>query len=418
MLKQLFIGIPLNNSITNDKFPEIYLATLTNQYFNGLIDIKMYLDNKKVHHRIYSNKIIYIPRKKLSSGKHEVKIFIKDLNRQVQKIQWSFIVSSASSRSDKYNFYYGIPHSHTSLSTGKGTPTEAFKYAQKKSLDFLIITDHSGLLDKKIKYNSKEISKWNVVKKNSLDFWKDDSKFLPLCGFEVSSKGLGDFNVLNTKSLYKGKIRNFRDFIAWLQKERSPIVCINHPHKYIESLKYDEILDKYINFIEVGNGSPPFKYLRAEKYYYKLLDNGWHIGAINGQDNHRENWGDTDNLTVVISKSLKYDEFFDALKSRRTYSTETRSLKLIFKVNGYWMGSAVQGDPSKLDFEIIAEDKKIPINKVQIISTGGTLIKEKSAHKKGKIKWNLTLPYKKGAWYVVKVIHTNGKVGISSPIFT
>lgn len=418
MLKQLFIGIPLNNSITKDKVPEIYLATLTDKYFNSLIDIKMYLDNKKVHHKVYKNKIIYIPRKKLSSGKHEVKIFIKDLSRQVQEIQWSFIISPVSSKSDKYNFYYGIPHSHTSLSTGKGTPIDAFSYAHKKSLDFLIITDHSSLLNKKVKYNYKETSKWDVVKNCSLEFSKHNSKFLPLCGFELSSKGLGDFNVLNTKNLYKDKIRNFGDFIAWLKKEHNPIVCINHPHKYIEALRYDEALDKYINFIEVGNGSPPFKYLRAEKYYYKLLDKGWHLGAINGQDNHRENWGDTDNLTVVISKSLRYDEFLDALNSRRTYSTETRSLKLIFKADDCWMGSIIRNTPSKLDFEILAEDKKVPINKVQVISKGGLVIKEKSAHQKGKIKWNLTLPFEKGNWYVVKVIHTNGKIGISSPIFT
>lgn len=417
MLSQLFIPMPGANTI-NSKISEVCLVTLNNGYFDNSLDIKMYLNNKKVRHKVYKNKITFTPKKKLSKGKHKVKIFIKDYNRQIQEVQWSFEVKPSPSKSNRYNFYYGIPHSHTSFSTGKGTPIDAFNYAHKKSLDFLIITDHSGFLNKKTKYNSKEVSKWKVVKNSSNDFAKDKKKFLPLHGFEVSSKGLGDFNILNTNNLYKEKIRNFEDFKAWLKKQHNPIVCINHPHKYIESLKYDETLDKYINFIEVGNGSPPYKYLRGEKYYYKLLDKGWHIGAINGQDNHRENWGDTDNLTVVICNSLKKDDFLDALHSRRTYSTETRSLELVFRVNGCWMGSIIKNNSSKLDFEITAEDKKAPTKKIQIISNGGFVIEEKNCHKKNKVKWNLTLPFEKERWYVVKVTHENGKIGISSPIFT
>ena len=418
MLNQLFISVPKNNSIINNRLPELSLTPLNNIYFNVLLEVKMYLDNRKVHPKVYKNKISYIPRKKLRYGRHEVKIFIKGTNKQVEEIQWSFIVNAHSSNSNKYNFYYGIPHSHSSFSTGKGTPTEAFSYAEKKSLDFLILTDHSYFLNKSIKHNSKDVSKWKVMKELSQDFAKNNSKFLPLSGFEVSSKGLGDFNVLNTKTLYKAKIRDFSDFKTWLKKESNPIVSINHPHKYVEALKYDEALDKYIKFIEVGNGSPPFKYLRGEKYYFKLLDKGWHLGAINGQDNHKENWGDTDNLTVVICRSLRNDEFIEALQSRRTYSTETRSLKLVFKGNGCWMGSILQNSGSKLAFEITAEDKKVPISKVQIISNSGNILDEKVPHKKNKVKWNLTLPFEKGNWYVVKVIHTNGKFGISSPIFT
>jgi hypothetical protein len=26
-----------------------------------------------------------------------------------------------------------------------------------------------------------------------------------------------------------------------------------------------------------------------EEYYYKALDNGWHVGAVNAQDNHGTN---------------------------------------------------------------------------------------------------------------------------------
>ena len=47
---------------------------------------------------------------------------------------------------DKLKFYYGIPHSHTSLSTGKSSPYESLEHARSNGLDFLIITDHNKYL--------------------------------------------------------------------------------------------------------------------------------------------------------------------------------------------------------------------------------------------------------------------------------
>lgn len=414
MSKEPFINIPTNSSTINSRRPEISLFASDEKFLKNLASIKMYLDNKKTHCNVHNNKLIYIPHKKLSYGKHDVKIHIKDLKGKLKIIEWYFFINSSSSKSENYKLFYGIPHSHTSYSTGRGTPITAFNYARKKSLDFLIITDHAYDLSK----NNKGISKWDKVKADSYKFKKRYKKFLPLCGFEVSCKSLGHFNVLNTKNLYKREIKHIENFIKWLKGEDDPIVCINHPHKYIEYLKYNNDLDKYINFIEVGNGSPPFKYLNGEKYYYKLLDMGWHIGAINGQDNHRENWGDTDNLTAVICRSLNYDEFFEALKYRRTYSTETRTLKLFFKANGCWMGSTVKNRNNSLELEISVEDKKVPIKKIQLISKGGHVIEEKNCHDKSKVRWNLSLPFNTNCWYVVKVIHKNGKQGISSPIFT
>ncbi|WP_052113113.1 CehA/McbA family metallohydrolase [Clostridium novyi] len=416
MYNNLFINEPKNNSIIQNRFPEISLISLDTTYYKKLSNIKMYVNNKKVNFKIIDNKIIYIPRKKLHSGTQKIKITLYDKNKEKKELKWCFLIET-SSNIEKYNFYFGIPHSHTGFSTGKGTPTEAFNYAKKKGIDFLIVTDHGGHLYRDKKSNSSKNSKWEILKNDASKFNTKNDKFLSLGGFELTSKNFGDFNVLNSNNIYKGKIKDFNKFTMWLKNQPNPIVSINHPHKYIESFKYNRELDKFINFIEVGNGSPPFKYLNGEKYYYNLLDKGWHIGAINGQDNHRMNWGDTDNLTVVICKSLNKKDFYEALNYRRTYSSETRSLKLIFKVNGKWMGS-ILSPSKKLNFEIYAEDKKNPIKKVQIISNGEKIIKEKSLKKKGKLKWDFSIPYKKNCWYVAKVIYKDDKMGISSAIFT
>jgi hypothetical protein len=150
-----------------------------------------------------------------------------------------------------------------------------------------------------------------------------------------------------------------------------------------------------------------------------MLDLGWHLGAINGQDNHRANWGEKDNLTVVIAKSLTKQDFMEALKRRRTYSTESRSLKMTFKADGYWMGSIVEaGEGERINFEIIAEDKNRPIKKLQIISMGGTVVMEQGFNNSKRAEWNPGLEVKAGEeWYVLKVIHRDGRWGISSPIF-
>ncbi|WP_242845243.1 hypothetical protein [Clostridium novyi] len=46
------------------------------------------------------------------------------------------------------------------------------------------------------------------------------------------------------------------------------------------------------------------------------------------------------------------------------------------------------------------------------------IIKEKSPKKKGKLKWDFSIPYKKNCWYVAKVIYKDDKMGISSAVFT
>lgn len=403
----MFILVPENNSTINYRPKEISL-TLTKNVFKNLYKAKMYVNNKKIRTTVSENKVCYNPRRKLHRGKHDVKIVFIDNNHKKVTLQWSFFINLEKHRKIEYNFYFGNPHSHTSYSTGKGTPRDAFKCALDNNLNFLIVTDHSSRLSKS--------NKWHNTESQAKVFNKQHTNFLALRGFEVTSNKLGHFNVLGSKNYYR-KIRNSKDFACWLNKEHSPIVFINHPHKYIESLDYDKDLDKSINFIEVGNGSLDSKYLRGEKYYYKLLDKGWHIGAVNGQDNHKFDWGKSDNLTVVLSKSLKYEDFMEALRNRRTYSSESRSLCLHFKVNDYWMGSIIK--PCKtLDFSIKAEDKKTPIDKIEVISNRNEVIKCKNIDSKSRARLNFSIDYDQNRWYVVKICYKNGNCGLSSPIFT
>lgn len=413
----LFKYSPGNMTSTFDKTPKISAFLKEGSTFLNLSSAKLYIDSKEVIPVISENSISCIPMENLSYGEHYIKISIQDLNSNIYEFQWYFIVANQYTN---YNFYYGVPHCHTSYSDGKGTPTEAYTHAKNSKLDFLIITDHSGSLIRSEVNN--QIPNWEMTKAEVETINKKYNHFLALIGLEMSTKIWGHVNVINCKNVIDKKTRkNPQKLYDWLcdQDRNNIILSINHPNRSSYFLSYISEFDKFINLIEVGNGSPPRQYTRSEEYYFKALDNGWHVGAVNGQDNHNNNWGEPDNLTVVIAENLNMTSFISALKLRRVYSTETRTLKLTVKANNHWMGSILDFKKSdKLNLQIIAEDNSTPITKIQLISTGGNIIKEKSFFNSHTAKWQPTLTIATDySWYVVKVIHKNGKLGISSPIF-
>lgn len=332
----------------------------------------------------------------------------------------------------EYNFYFGNPHAHTSYSDGEGNPIEAFEYARKRKLDFLFISDHSNFLDgvkhRNFEYDKgsgqyieKEGSEWFKTRQ-AVEYINNRYKdFTALRGFEMRWFAGGHMSVLNSQNYLNGRKQHLKSnmLAEWLTKQINTVAVINHPGRSFKPFKCNYELNKVLRLIEVGNGSYPRGYLRYESYYYKLLDLGWELGAINGQDNHIGNWGDDDNLTVILAETLSSEALINAMKKLRTYSTETRSLKLIFKADNFWMGSKIIKKPgSIIDFEIIAEDSSAKIDRIQLISNGGRVIIEKQFKNQSTVFWRPYLAANSAeTWYIVKVIHSNGKFGISSPIF-
>jgi hypothetical protein len=317
-----------------------------------------------------------------------------------------------------YKFYFGIPHAHTSNSTGKGTPEEALRHTKSRGLHYLVITDHNRYLSRTVRDKKKERDKWSDLKKTLQHFNKKDKYFLGIQGFELKIKSIGDVNIINSNNHIKGSVRDLNKLLSWIQEEKC-IGVINHPGPNVEKLKSYIELNEYITLIEVGNGSPPFKYTRYFKYYFKLLDAGWKLGAVNGQDNHSNNWGEASNLTVVLSEKLSSKHLLESLKERRTYSTESRTLKLVYRINGAWMGSTIQRECGKAyDFLICIEDIENPVEKIQIITNGGKVIKEFICNMEHKLKYEFNLEASnEESWYVVKVFQIKDKIAISSPVF-
>ncbi|TDT63292.1 CehA/McbA family metallohydrolase [Fonticella tunisiensis] len=416
---------PLNMTSTFERMP--FISAEISGF--EILSARMFLDGKEVCPLISNFRMEYKPLEPMDFGEHKVQIEMEDIYGNIKKLEWGFIVQD---REAKYNFYFGVPHCHTSYSDGRGRPYDACAHVRKNNLDYIIIADHSNFLDgvmnnnyeydkERDEYVERKGSRWYKTRKEIEKINRIYDGFLAIRAFEMSSSRWGHINVIGSETYVEAnrQAMDINKFFAWLKKQRNIAVVINHPHKHFKYINYMEDMDGIINLIEVANGAPPRKYRRLEEHYYRMLDMGWHLGAVNGQDNHRANWGDNDNLTVILAKELNKDAFIEALRNRRTYSTETRNLKLYFKANGFYMGSIIglnEGD--KINFNINAQDERVPIKKIQLISNGGRVIDEIRFKGDNNVRWNPVLKAQRDrTWYVVKVTHINGRQGISSPVF-
>ena len=376
-------------------------------------------------------KFSYTPAADLALGEHSIAIEVADVAGAKTEYVSYFYVKETIADSE-YNFYFGVPHAHTGYSDGKGTPAEAYQMAYDNGLDYLIVSDHSNWLDgddyitERKEFVEKVGSEWEQTKQQMNEFnSKHSSNFLALRGFEMTSSNWGHINVTNANDYVEAKktVTELGDFYEWLTTEENVVAAFNHPNWPSDSfndLAYVPEIDHIMAMLEVGNGAPPYSYARAEENFFRAMDNGWHVGAINGQDNHSANWGTPDNLTAVVAEDLTNESFIEAVKQRRVYSTEARDTKLRVKANGNWMGSTLDvADGSDLNFDIWVQDSDNPIDEIQIITNGGNILKSEKVGGKTEYSWAPTITDGNGAnWYVVKVIHSDSKWTTASAIYT
>ena len=319
---------------------------------------------------------------------------------------------------NKLKYYYGIPHCHSSYSTGKGTPLDLYEFAIKCGLDFLFVTDHNDFLANKTIVKERSFTKWEATNYFSNKIRKNEEDFLPIVGFECRTISFGDFNVINPSNFFTGTVKDLRLLTLWMLNNSQAFIIINHPHKEIGKIQYNEVFNKIITSIEVYNGNPASKYTKHEKYYYQLLDKGWKLGAVNGQDNHRINFDQSDNLTAYIANDLSRNSLLDAFRSHRTYSTDSRFLKLHFSIDETFMGDTLSIYSSKVKFSIFTEDIRYKIKEIQIISNGGTIIKKIEDINLNSIKYIYEhQSLNSETWYVIRVLQDENKTAVSSPIF-
>jgi predicted metal-dependent phosphoesterase TrpH len=320
-----------------------------------------------------------------------------------------------NSSNAKYKIYYGIPHCHTSFSTGKGTITEAIQLSKKNNLDYIIFTDHNLHLRK---VHRDEKTSWQLQREAVGNYQKHHKSFRPLLGLEYKLFPSLDINVIGTDNYIANKL-SIKEFVEWL-KESKGIGVINHPGESINKIKNYFELNKYIRCIEVGNGSYPHRYKRYYKQYFHMLDLGWKLGAVNGQDNHRKNWGDSENVTAVLVSKLTTNNLLEAYYKRHTYSSESKTLKIHFSINDCIMGEAIKLNKKEpINFKITVKDEKQRICSIKIITKGGIIIREKVLDlptQATDLNFSLNCP-EENVWYAANILLQDGKEALTSPVF-
>ncbi|MGG7076922.1 histidinol phosphatase [Clostridium sardiniense] len=316
------------------------------------------------------------------------------------------------------NVFYGIPNCYTSYSLGSASPNDTLNYTYRNHLDFLMVTDQNSFLTKSVSYDGHSTTRWNSSYNTCRKFSRKKDNFIALQGFEAKTIPYGDINVINSNNFFTGDIKDINLLIFWMINNPDAFIIIKRPIKSILSLPYNKVLNNMITSVEVCSGAFGERYNRREKYYFKLLDIGWKLGAINSQSTGNLDFGNYDNVTGVLLPKLSRSTLIECFRNRNTFSSESRSLSFYFFANDMLMGGIIPSNCDTIDFSILLEDKYYLIEKIEIITNGGEILHSVQDIKLNKIKYLYSHKLEDNqSWFVIKVYQEGTRIAISSPIF-
>ena len=325
--------------------------------------------------------------------------------------------------------YFGLLHSHTGLSSGKGTAAEAYAYAdQTAGLDFLAITDTSHCFDDHLnaaidRDGSGHSSSWAAGIAAANTATTDD--FVALFGYEMSWLGdrqLGHVITFNTPGFqssqqepYKEGAKALEEYYKTLTRVPDSLSILCHPSSYYGNFQsfgnYDAAYDDQIYLLEVTDemGS-------AWKQYDQALQAGWHVAPSASQNNHEKDWGTVnDDRTVILAEELTKEGLFEAIRSYRVYATQDKDLHLYYTLNGEPMGSTV---PSVMDPEIeltVYDPTDSAIGTVEVINENGDVIASRmvsSSYEELSIS-----TFGRCRYYYLRVTQPDGDIAVTAPVW-
>jgi hypothetical protein len=326
-----------------------------------------------------------------------------------------------------YTVYYGGFHNHCGFSRDAwGSPGYAYAYARcVAELDFFSLSDHDYDLDDE---------KWRIIKE-AADSFNVDSAFTAFWGFEwTDNLTYGHLTVVGTDDVAHADQKPFQQFLSWLS-ERNCFAIFNHPGSdespvakefdnfagpVCEKIVGMELWNKRQAFSRYYYNDGCFPYDSSKGFYDEALSRGWKIGAAGGFDDHGGTWGTAvDYRLAVLAKRLTRQDIFDAMKSRRFYSTLDKNIALSFTIAGQEMGSTIRGGgvsqyaPAQirafdLDNEVFTE----------VVLFDKNHQKRRTWHPNAEtVDINDTLIVASGDYYYVKITQQDGGEAISSPVW-
>lgn len=342
---------------------------------------------------------------------------------------------------DGYQLYFGQLHSHTNISDGVGSVTEAFEHAYEvENLDFLAVTDHSNSFDKESD-ESVDLGA-NLLQSGVSSEWVQgheaaekitDETFVGIYGFEMTwSGGFGHINTFNTPGFESRNNDEFANnptghvnYYNKLVEVESSLSQFNHPGTtfgdFGDFAYYSQSYDDRINLIEVGNGEGAIGqsgYFPSYEYYTRALDKGWHVAPTNNQDNHKGNWGDSNTArSVVLAHDLTEEAIYDAIANHRVYATEDNDLSILYSLNGNAMGSIIGEQKDVTITAQISDPTDTNSMTVEVVVNGGLVIGTQTVSG-GEGTVTFTFPSNDYSYYYLRVTQADKNIAVTAPVWT
>ena len=290
------------------------------------------------------------------------------------------VLASAGPALAQSRVYWGDVHGHTSISDGKGSLDDYFRYARDVAkLDFVMVTDH----------DFGNAGPWRMPKptwaltQQKADQYTVDGKFVAVAGYEWTSQPkywtpeepifLGPIQYYNHKNVYfpsgveylfsaKNPDYNSPNLLAEAVRRHGGLIQNNHPEAGLEGrdqFDYDPAYSAVIANTEMGADTMRYNGktydLQWETVVREFLGKGGKTGFVRGTDTHE---GKPAARTAVLAPELSRASLFDALRRRRNYAVSHARIGLDFRIDGHPMGEEIQieGNP-RITVEIQGTDK-------------------------------------------------------------
>lgn len=300
----------------------------------------------------------------------------------------------------RLQFLRGGIHAHSAYSDGDihSIPADYYRIAAQQGLDFFAGTEHSDTYAPNIFIslgsdcfttpdnlltcltpNDDKLRKWEATSEQAAA--ASTGSFTALRGFEWTSDRFGHINVLFSQDITNAKLDggyiDMGTFYGWLQRDpgtpllgggSDALAIFNHPDdkKLSDSdpgrdwnlLAYVPAVDAQMVGMELFNsgttGDTPDSG-RKDRYadwYVRALEQGWHVGAVGGEDMHDTTWAlPSHPKTVLLAADRSTASLRAALQARRMYAQVSREpgedLRIEMDAEGQPMGSRLSCDRAR-----------------------------------------------------------------------
>lgn len=441
---------PAPNSQTGDELrPEIF-AMVHNAGQDP--EVKMEVGGEEVEAVFENGRISYTPEADLPNGRTEVKVTAVRADGKTVTETWYFTAGYSD-----YQLYFGQLHSHTTYSDGSGSLDTALDYVaslpESANVDFVAFTDHSNYFDTTSAANPPEAMNdaslmteasgklWAEYKDKVANFNEKQNNIVAIAGFEMTwSGGPGHINSFNTQGLVsrnnaalnnKSGDAGMKLYYQTMNNDSGETMHqFNHPGdtfgNFTDFSYWDEQTDDHMFLVEVGNGEGQIGaggYYPSYEQYTLALDQGWHVGPTNNQDNHKGRWGNAnDARDVVLTNDFSEEGIYDAIRARRIYATEDKNLEMYYTLNGNTMGAILEDlDPSeKINIEVILydPDNSDSTAKAEVIVDSGKVAytwDDREVLAEGRLTAELDPQY---TYYYIRVTQADGDLAVTAPVWT